>query len=853
MASKIEFDAFDSSVGGSFVVVPGAIQEDDFTLGSSGGQFTYYTANTPVPGYLGSSAMFVHPDAGGQATIVDDEGRPFSVLSLDLGEDTDLAPGGSPASVTFTGTKSDSSTVTHIVQLDGVRGFDHVTFSGFDDLVAFSWTQTSFIQVDNIELNRAPEPIGDTAATDEDTPITIDVAGNDGDPDTAFALTVTGVDVDSALGAALSVEPDGSIGYDPDGNVTAVPAGETALDSFSYIVSDEHGATATAVVTVTVTGINDAPTAVADSAATDEDSPVTIDVLGNDLDPDSGAALVLVEVDTASLFFDLPVSVEPDGSVTFDPSGRLDLMPEGATVTDSFGYTMADEHGVTSSATVTVTITGVNDAPVAVDDHAAAHEEQAISIDVLGNDSDPDVPAILSVIGVSESNAGVTPVIGFDDAIGYDGSGHLDWVALGETATDSFQYTIEDEFGATATATVTVTVTGLNDAPEVDASTGATVARGGGVVVTAAMLHASDVDLGTEASDLSYEITATTGPDGVLLRDGVPLGLGDLFTQADIDAGRIAYVHNGNPWQPTDSFSFLVRDQHGADAGPASFAFTIVSDGVQVGTEGADNLFGGPGNDDLFGLGGNDLIVGGEGNDYMIGGDGADRMYGHGGKDWMLGGEGNDELGGDAGDDVLLGEGGDDRLYGNDGDDVLVGGAGNDFMSGDSGDDVLVGGDGNDTMSGGSGNDAMAGGEGHDVMHGDGGDDVLVGGGGDDTVHAGSGNDVLVGGDGDDKLYGDAGHDLLWGGAGDDVMYGGSGADTFYFVAGDQNASIMDFEIGVDTLIVIHQAHDFAELQGFMHQSGHDTVIEFGNGDTLTLAYTDMSHLSASDFDIYGI
>src|SRR5688572_21980238 len=129
-----------------------------------------------------------------------------------------------------------------------------------------------------IELvNRAPTANGDSAATNEDTPLVLAGAAllaNDTDPDHLDVIKVTGAAASSALGAAVTVALDGAVRYDPSGAalLQALGAGHTATDSFSYTISDIAGATSSASVTVTVAGVNDAPVSGNDSNATGEDT-----------------------------------------------------------------------------------------------------------------------------------------------------------------------------------------------------------------------------------------------------------------------------------------------------------------------------------------------------------------------------------------------------------------------------------------------------------------------------------------------------------------------------------------------------------------------------------------------------
>ncbi len=209
----------------------------------------------------------------------------------------------------------------------------------------------------------------------------------------------------------------------------------------------------------------------------------------------------------------------------------------------------------------------------------------------------------------------------------------------------------------------------------------------------------------------------------------------------------------------------------------------------------------------------------------------------------IRGNDGRNWLSGTDGPDRIYGYGGADTLYGNGGDDVMYGGAG---------DDVLAGGDGDDTLYGGSGDDRMWGNAGSDVMYGGDGDDVMYGGfsDDDDKLYGGAGNDELRGEGGNNYLDGGDGNDVLWSGWGDDVLKGGAGDDTFVYYDGlVGNDVILDFETSGDTIELNYLGvSSFAELQGCFEQKGDDLVIDFGDGNSITLKGINQDDLTADDF-----
>src|SRR5439155_1920671 len=134
-------------------------------------------------------------------------------------------------------------------------------------------------------------------------------------------------------------------------------------------ISDGHGGTATATVAVTVAPVNDAPAARDDSATTDEDTAVVINVLANDSDVD-GDSLAVSAVTQGSHG---AAAINADGTVTYAPAANYNGP-------DSFTYTISDGHGGTATATVAVTVAPVNDAPAARDDSATTDEDNAVAI-----------------------------------------------------------------------------------------------------------------------------------------------------------------------------------------------------------------------------------------------------------------------------------------------------------------------------------------------------------------------------------------------------------------------------------------------------------------------------------------
>jgi len=272
----------------------------------------------------------------------------------------------------------------------------------------------TFKLVDLIETNVAPVAQNDAltlAETAGKTEITSILLANDSDAD-GDALVVSAVQAVSAQGAAVSIGPDGKVSYDAGSIFADLDSGETATDSFTYTITDGNGHVSTATATVTITGVseNSAPVAVNDKFALAEDvgaTDVTASLLLNDSDPD-GDAIQVSSVQAVSSR-GAAVSVGPDGKVTYDAGQIFMDLDAGEKLTDTFAYTITDEHGVKSTATASVTITGVTQEP----DAYFYIEEDATRDDLLDLLSDwLDMP----ILG-AEPMHGTLGTVSFGDGV----------------------------------------------------------------------------------------------------------------------------------------------------------------------------------------------------------------------------------------------------------------------------------------------------------------------------------------------------------------------------------------------------------------------------------------------------
>lgn len=308
----------------------------------------------------------------------------------------------------------------------------------------------------------------------------------------------------------------------------------------------------------------------------------------------------------------------------------------------------------------------------------------------------------------------------------------------------------------------------------------------------------------------------------------------------------------------------------------------------------ANNVIeGNAGNNLLSGAVGNDTLRGGAGNDTLNGGAGHDVLQGGAGDDLLQGGLGNDTYLLDGDSDVIIefADAGTDTVMvsgpshilsanlenlvlrgtahssgtGNALNNVIDGNAGDNRLSGGLGDDTLRAGLGDDVLNGGIGADVLAGGLGDDTYVVDAADRIIeLANGGVDLVRAGvsfalglnlenlvltgtaaligRGNglaNVIAGNAGHNLLDGNAGDDRLNGGLGNDTLRGGAGADQFIFAAGRD--LILDFQNDIDTIRIDDalwggQPRSVAQVLQMASVTGGDTLLDFGNGNSLRIA-----------------
>ena len=442
-----------------------------------------------------------------------------SVVVQVLGNDSDLENNSltvvsvtPPRNGTASVASESSVNYTPDANFFGTDSFEYTVSDGTD-------TATATVVVNVIFVNVGPVATTDEITVAEGNSVEFDLLANDTDGD-SDALTIVNLG-EPANGNVVSVS-GGVIRYTPIN-------GFNGQDQFSYVVSDGTVET-TGQVNITVSSVNDAPAAVDDTVITAEDTAVIIDVLDNDTDTD-GDALTVVGVTGVSSG---TATINADGlGITFTPQAGFDGQVE-------FTYTIEDGNGGSDTATVSVVVTNVNASPIAADDATSTDENDAVNIDVLANDSDPDGDDLTLAVVSQPANGTATVSNG---SIIYTPDTDF-------SGTDQFTYTITDSNGVADTASVTVTVSNVNAAPVAvndSASTSENVA---------VLIPVIDNDTDADGDVLSLEISDAPS-------DGVASVQGDsiLYTP---DTGFFG----------VDEFSYTVTDTSGV-ADTASVTVTV--------------------------------------------------------------------------------------------------------------------------------------------------------------------------------------------------------------------------------------------------------------------------------------
>ncbi|ELA9811684.1 tandem-95 repeat protein [Vibrio parahaemolyticus] len=301
--------------------------------------------------------------------------------------------------------------------------------------------------LDILPINDAPNAENDAITTEEDTAVTIDVLVNDSDVE-GDALSIQSASVPSEQGSVDIV--DGKLVFTPAENFN----GEATI---TYIVTDGD-LTDEAKVSVTVTPVNDAPVAKDDIATTQEDTPVTIDVLPNDTDVDGDK----LSIESASVPKEQGTVEVVNGKLVFTPTENFNGDAE-------ITYTVTDGE-LTDEAKVTVTVNPVNDVPTIKVEAVESITEDAVSTDTVVATltvRDTDTPEEQLTVSLENNSNGYFVLVGNEVKLTQAG---VDAVNNDELNLKdlTISASVSDGVNPTANGSDSLIVNRVNDAPTID-------------------------------------------------------------------------------------------------------------------------------------------------------------------------------------------------------------------------------------------------------------------------------------------------------------------------------------------------------------------------------------------------
>jgi len=470
-----------------------------------------------------------------------DEDTPLTVTAVDgvLKNDSDADEPANPLTADLV---SDVSSGTLSLAADGsftytpakdYLGSVTFTYRVFDG-TAYSNTATVTINVH--EQNDAPVATADSYSTAEDTPLTVPAATGVLDND-------TDVDGDTLTAVLVSAPASGTLTLNPDGSLTFTPLENFNGDvTFTYKAYDGIEYSTDTTVTITVTEVDDPTVALAQSLTTDEDTDLSI-------------TLSVTEVDGDTLAW--TVSDPAHGTLTGTAPNLTYSPADDYNGEDSFTFSVNDGTTDSNIATVTISVTAVNDAPVGLDDAYFTDEEQTLAVPqvsgVLVNDSDIDLPrqTLTAVLYTDAANG--TLVLDADGSISYIPD-------LNFSGTDTFQYRVFDGIAYSDLVTVTITVNPINDIP---------------VVVNDSYFTNEDTALNVLVPGL---LANDNDPDGdtlttYLVGDGPAFGL--LVFNTD---GSFSYTPPANTFG-TVTFQYIASDgEYNSNTGTVQITVNSVND-----------------------------------------------------------------------------------------------------------------------------------------------------------------------------------------------------------------------------------------------------------------------------------
>ncbi len=430
-----------------------------------------------------------------------------------------------PVSITLTGNDTDGDSLIYSLE----TGPSHGTLSG--SAPNFIYTpNTNFFGSDSFTfkvndgitdgalatvsvsvspVNDPPTVKSDSITTSEDTPVSIALTGSDPD---GFQLDYSVVN-NPSYGTLSGKAPN--LTYTPNMNFNGT-------DSFTFKVSDGVADSVLATFSITVNPVNDIPVADGDSLKIQEDTPVWIGITGSDPDGDPLSFAVVTDPSHGNLSGAMP-------NLTYTPDTNFNG-------TDSFTFKANDGISDSTVATISITVTPVNDLPTVKGDTLATDEDTSIPVTLAASDVDGDkLNYIIITRPVSGDLSGTAPNLTYTPKTNSNGP-------------DMFSFKVNDGTSDSSVATISITVNPVNDPP---------IANGN--------------NLKTQ-EDTPINITLSgEDPDGYNLTYSIVTG--PLYGKLSGEDKEFVYIPNAN-FSGTDGFTFKASDGT-LDSVPASVSIAV--------------------------------------------------------------------------------------------------------------------------------------------------------------------------------------------------------------------------------------------------------------------------------------
>ena len=781
----------------------GQVEEDAFSIQSADG--TTETITISVTG--ANDAPVAEDDA---VSVDEDSSIDFSVIDNDVDAEGELATSTfaittGPSNGTLT--NNDDGTFSYTPDAD-YNGDDSFTYTVTDPNGA-SDTATVSITIDAV--NDAPvNTVPADQAANKNTPLAIsglsvddiDAAGGD------LTVTLAVTSGTLSVGGSATVTDNGTGTVTLVGTLTAVnsslanvtytPDADFTGDDTLTVTTEDGGNTGaggaqTDVDTVAITVTDTDATIGGDfsGSVTEDDASNVVTGALTITDPDNGDEVFQAQTDTEGTYGSFSLTANGDWTYTLNNADSdTDALKAGQVEEDAFSIQSAD--GTTE--TITISVTGANDAPVAEDDAVSVDEDSSIDFSVIDNDVDAEGELATSTFAITTGPSNGTLTNNDDGTFSYTPDADYN-------GDDSFTYTVTDPNGASDTATVSITVDPVLDPIATTPQTR---------YLSQNMLFAFSVDVDNPDNTGPINYTVVGNPQ-----------FGSLTSPADGD------------FEYTPDAGFIGRDtvRVRVTDGVSDPIFQVVN--IFVDNTIANGVLLTDAEEEINGTNGDDRFYGvlGDGSDssslnlttFTTG----DAIFGSLGTDTLFldisshaGGLQDADLAGDLFNlEILqLGQGDNEAALGNN--------------AANTGISTVVGNSGNDSINASAFTVDL-------TLQGLGGNDTLIGGDGNDTLEGGDGDDLLVGGDGNDSITSGDGLDIIGGLLGDDdITLNTDGVlDEIHFRTSDGTDTVTGFDVTEDGIF-------------FLDGDGSDGSVAFSKDDSTEGAAGTL--FTAGDSDDYG-